>query len=61
MQNRKPARVAIYAHVSTDDRGQNPEREQQLRDWCKHAGHEIVRRPSVADVHLPRLPADRRN
>jgi len=36
-------RVAIYARVSTDDRGQDPENQlAQLRAWCENAGHEIV-------------------
>jgi DNA invertase Pin-like site-specific DNA recombinase len=36
-------RVAIYARVSTDDKGQDPENQlRQLREWCRHAGHEIV-------------------
>lgn len=34
-------RIAIYARVSTDDKGQDPENQlAQLRAWC--AGHEIV-------------------
>jgi DNA invertase Pin-like site-specific DNA recombinase len=37
-------RVAIYARVSTDDKGQDPENQlRQLRAWCARAGHEIVR------------------
>jgi len=37
-------RVAIYARVSTDGRGQNPENQlRELREWCARAGHEIVR------------------
>jgi DNA invertase Pin-like site-specific DNA recombinase len=36
-------RVAIYARVSTDDRGQDPENQlAQLRAWCAAAGHLIV-------------------
>jgi DNA invertase Pin-like site-specific DNA recombinase len=36
-------RVAIYARVSTDDRGQDPENQlAELRAWCAAAGHEIV-------------------
>jgi len=36
-------RIAIYARVSTDDKGQDPENQlRQLRDWCGHAGHELV-------------------
>jgi DNA invertase Pin-like site-specific DNA recombinase len=35
--------VAIYARVSTDDRGQDPETQlAQLRAWCAAAGHPIV-------------------
>jgi DNA invertase Pin-like site-specific DNA recombinase len=36
-------RVAIYARVSTDDKGQDPENQlTQLRAWCASAGYEIV-------------------
>jgi DNA invertase Pin-like site-specific DNA recombinase len=36
-------RVAIYARVSTDDKGQDPENQlRQLRDWCASAGHQIA-------------------
>jgi len=36
-------RVAIYARVSTDDRGQDPENQlAQLRQWAQSAGHTIV-------------------
>jgi DNA invertase Pin-like site-specific DNA recombinase len=37
-------RVAIYARVSTEDKGQNPENQlRELRAWCAHAGHTISR------------------
>jgi len=37
------SRVAIYARVSTEDRGQDPENQlAQLRVWCASAGHTIV-------------------
>jgi DNA invertase Pin-like site-specific DNA recombinase len=36
-------RVALYARVSTDDKGQDPETQlRELRAWCTHAGHELV-------------------
>jgi len=36
--------VAIYARVSTDDKGQNPENQLlQLRAWCKRMGYPLVR------------------
>jgi DNA invertase Pin-like site-specific DNA recombinase len=36
-------RIAIYARVSTDDKGQDPENQlRQLREWCASAGHEIA-------------------
>jgi DNA invertase Pin-like site-specific DNA recombinase len=36
-------RVAIYARVSTDDKGQDPENQlAQLRAWCRSADHEIA-------------------
>jgi DNA invertase Pin-like site-specific DNA recombinase len=37
-------RVAIYARVSTNDRGQDPENQlRQLRSWCAAASHAVVR------------------
>src|SRR4051812_39954264 len=40
----KPKWVALYARVSTDDRGQDPENQlSELRSWCVAAGHKIVR------------------
>ena len=37
-------RVAIYARVSTDDKGQDPEIQlRQLRAWCGHMGHTVAR------------------
>ena len=36
-------RIAIYARVSTDDKGQDPENQLgQLRHWCASVGHELV-------------------
>ena len=36
-------RIAIYARVSTDDKGQDPENQlRQLRQWCATASHEIA-------------------
>src|SRR5712675_1141147 len=36
-------RIAIYARVSTDEKGQDPENQlRQLRQWCASAGHELV-------------------
>jgi len=36
-------RVAIYARVSTDDRGQCPENQLiALREWCGRSGHEVA-------------------
>ena len=36
-------RIAIYARVSTDDKGQDPENQlRQLREWCANAGHKLV-------------------
>ena len=38
------AGVAIYARVSTDNRGQNPENQLlQLRAWCARMGYPVVR------------------
>jgi len=37
-------RVAIYARVSTEDKGQDPENQLlQLRDWCARMGYEVTR------------------
>ena len=37
-------RVAIYARVSTDDKGQDPENQlRELRDWVANSGHVISR------------------
>jgi DNA invertase Pin-like site-specific DNA recombinase len=36
-------RVAIYARVSTSDKGQDPENQlAQLREWCQRSDHEVV-------------------
>jgi DNA invertase Pin-like site-specific DNA recombinase len=37
-------RVAIYARVSTDDKGQDPENQlRQLREWCGRMAYPVVR------------------
>jgi DNA invertase Pin-like site-specific DNA recombinase len=37
-------RVAIYARVSTDDKGQDPENQlRELRTWATNSGHAIAR------------------
>ena len=37
-------RVAIYARVSTDDKGQDPENQlRELRAWCANCGHTITK------------------
>ena len=37
-------RVAIYARVSTDDKGQDPENQlRQLREWCARMGYPVDR------------------
>ena len=37
-------RIAIYARVSTDDKGQDPENQlRELRAWCSNSGHTITR------------------
>jgi len=37
-------RVAIYARVSAEQKGQDPENQlRELRAWCAHAGHTITR------------------
>jgi len=52
-------RIAIYARVSTDDKGQNPENQLiELRQWCARAGHEIVR--EYIDLESGRKGTDKR-
>jgi DNA invertase Pin-like site-specific DNA recombinase len=35
-------RIALYARVSTEDKGQDPENQLvQLREWCARSGYEI--------------------
>jgi hypothetical protein len=43
-------RVAIYARVSTDDKGQDPENQlRELRAWCSNSAHTIVQAGKVAE------------
>ena len=52
-------RIAIYARVSTDDKGQDPENQlRELRAWCGNAGHEIVH--EYVDRESGRRGTDRR-
>jgi DNA invertase Pin-like site-specific DNA recombinase len=52
-------RVAVYARVSTDDKGQNPENQlAQLRAWCRNARYEIV--DEYVDHESRRKGADKR-
>jgi predicted site-specific integrase-resolvase len=52
-------RVAIYARVSTDDKGQDPENQlRELRAWCSASGHTIVQ--EYIDRQSGRRGADKR-
>jgi DNA invertase Pin-like site-specific DNA recombinase len=52
-------RVAIYARVSTDDKGQDPENQLcELRAWCSNSGHAIVQ--EYIDRQSGRRGADKR-
>src|SRR6266446_4985721 len=52
-------RVAIYARVSTDNKGQDPESQlRELRVWCANAGHSIVH--EYIDRESGRKGADKR-
>jgi DNA invertase Pin-like site-specific DNA recombinase len=52
-------RVAIYARVSTDDKGQDPENQlRELRAWSANSGHTIVR--EYVEHESGRKGADRR-
>ena len=52
-------RVAIYARVSTEDKGQDPHNQlMALRAWCRDAGHDVV--GEYVDVESGRKGADKR-
>jgi hypothetical protein len=52
-------RVAIYARVSTDDKGQVPENQlRELRAWCINSGHMISH--EYVEHESGRKGADRR-
>jgi DNA invertase Pin-like site-specific DNA recombinase len=52
-------RVAIYARVSTDDKGQDPENQlRELRDWVINSGHIISR--EYVDYDSGRKGAEKR-
>jgi DNA invertase Pin-like site-specific DNA recombinase len=52
-------RIAIYARVSSDNKGQDPENQlRQLRQWCGDAGHEIAH--EYIDRESGRKGTDRR-
>src|ERR1700757_494531 len=52
-------RVAIYARVSTDDKGQDPENQlRELRAWCLNSGHVIIQ--EYIDRQSGRRGADKR-
>ena len=52
-------RVAIYARVSTDDKGQDPENQfRELRDWASNSGHTISR--EYVDYESGRKGAEKR-
>jgi len=52
-------RIAIYARVSTDDKGQDPENQlQDLRAWCAAAGRAVSR--EYIDYESGRKGAEKR-
>lgn len=52
-------RIAIYARVSTDDKGQDPENQlRELRAWCSSSGHDLV--AEYVDKETGRRGADKR-
>jgi DNA invertase Pin-like site-specific DNA recombinase len=52
-------RVAIYARVSTDDKGQDPENQlRELRDWVVNSGHTVSR--EYVDYESGRKGANKR-
>ena len=54
-------RVAIYARVSTDDKGQDPENQlRELRDWVINSGHINVISREYVDFDSGRKGAEKR-
>jgi DNA invertase Pin-like site-specific DNA recombinase len=52
-------RITIYARVSTDDKGQDPENQlRELRAWAVNSGHAIT--GEYVDYESGRRGADRR-
>jgi DNA invertase Pin-like site-specific DNA recombinase len=52
-------RIAIYARVSTDDKGQDPENQLcELRAWCANAAHKISK--EYVDYDSGRKGAEKR-
>jgi len=52
-------RVAIYARVSADDKGQHPENQlRELRDWVINSGHTVSR--EYVDYESGRKGAEKR-
>jgi DNA invertase Pin-like site-specific DNA recombinase len=52
-------RVAVYARVSTDDRGQDPENQlRELRDWVINSGH--ITSQEYVDYESGRKGAEKR-
>jgi DNA invertase Pin-like site-specific DNA recombinase len=52
-------RIAIYARVSTLDKGQDPENQlRELRAWCANSGHTITR--EYVESESGRKGADKR-
>ena len=52
-------RVAIYARVPTDDRGQDPENQlRELRAWATNSGHKVSQ--EYVDYESGRKGADKR-
>ena len=52
-------RIAIYARVSTDDKGQDPENQlRELRAWASNSGHQVDR--EYVDYESGRKGTDKR-
>ena len=52
-------RVAVYARVSTADKGQDPENQlRELRNWCVNSGYMIAR--EYVELESGRKGADKR-
>ena len=55
-------RVAIYARVSADDKGQDPENQlRELQDWVINSGHIILVGSTSITIAVGKVPRSGNN